>query len=1180
MVTLKASKNGRLKIDRARKSQGWTVDDFRWLESASDILGVSWQQSGYLAEGISEGTWKRFVSGKYAVNVSAFKAYCQILGLEWQEIIERKNYQDWGKSVDVEVFFGRTQELSLIQQWIIRDCCRSLTLLGMGGIGKTFLALKAARLIEDKFEFVIWRSLRNAPEINDLLADLIQFFSQQQNRNLPPRLDVKITLLLKYLQRSRCLLILDNVESVIYSGRYSVSQPRPQSWFVNSYSQLFYAIAQTQHQSCLLLTSREPVPELVALEGDKLPVRCLQLEGLAPNDARNMLREKGLILGSATDCNLLVARYEGNPLALKVAAATIQELFAGKIGDFFNASDPDPVIFNDISDLLQQQLARLNSLEQQIMYWLAVNRESISLLELQQDLVFKVPTSKLLLALTSLKKRSLIIQNASLFRQQTVILEYVTARLIEQITKEIQTKNIDIFNRVAIVKYQARDYLSKSQEIQILQPLVAKLVNIFSTPHNLIEQLNAIIDSLHTSGNSQAKIGYLTGNIINIFNSLKVNLSNYNFSGLTIWQANFQGVKLHNVNFANADLAKSTFTTTLGNVLSAAFSPDGKILATGDTDCQIRFWSVKTGQLLATGKGHNNWVRSIAFSPDGKTLISGSGDRTAKFWQVDNATCIKTCRGHESEIFSVAYSPDGRALASASGDNIVRIWDTATATCIGIYQGHTNSIRSVAFSPDGNFLASGSDDHTIRIWDLQNQKCQQSLTGHQGWIRSLAFSQDGQALASGSGDGTIKLWSLDLYECLVTYELHNGDVSAVAFSPDGVTLASGSRDCTVRLWNYHTHTCVRTIYGHTNQIFSLAFNPQGKTIVCVSLDRTVRIWDCRDGKCLKTWRGNTDWVSPVAYAADGSFFANITNETVNIWNNKGKCLRKLSGHRDYICSLAFHPQGKIIASSSRDNTIRLWDTSTGKCLCLISEHEDWVYVVAFSADGNLLASGSADQTLRLWDSKTGKPISKAMEHPDTIWSVAFSADGQTIATGNTDRQIRLWDVATAECRQTLNGHSDRVLSVAFSPITSPESILASGSIDGTVKLWNCQENKAILTLVGHQNWVFSVVFSPDGCTLASGSHDRTIRIWDVATGECKHICQGHEHLVASVAFSPCGRQIISGSQDQTLRIWDVATGKCLQILQAARLYEGTNITAVRGLTTVQKSTLKTLGAVD
>jgi WD40 repeat protein len=1210
MVTLKVSHRGLARIKQARKAIGWTVDDFRWLEEASKILGTSWQEGGYFADGISEGTWKRFLSGKYAINVDAFKAFCQVLGLKWQEIVDRQNYQDWGEEIDVSVFFGRSPEIDLLKKYILEDRCRLITVLGMGGIGKTSLSIKAAQLLDNKFEFVIWRSLRNTPSLDQIIADLIQFLSKQKPKDLPNSLEKKLSLLLQYLRSSRCLLILDNVESILQGGNDKAINSiigTYRSGYEN-YGNLFRAIAETQHQSCLILTSRESPPELPALEGDNLPVRCLKLKGLSNLEGQQLLSAKGSFCGTETEWQTLVERYGGNPLALKIVSSSIQDFFNGSVTDFLTVLQQDTFIFDDIYDLLQQQFARLTLLEQQIMYWLAINREPVSIQNLQYDLVIPVSSRVLFQSLVSLQKRSLIEKFDNFFSLQTVVMEYVTYELVVKITEEIITKKIDLFNKIALVKSQSKDFIRESQETQIIKPITDKLSSFLVTSEKIKTQMNEIIRSLHSTSNRSLKKGYLSGNIINILRYLHIDLSDFDFSGLTVWQANLQGLKLHNVNFANADLSRSIFTETLGNILAATFSPDGKILATCDTDCQIRLWEVATGKLLVICKGHTNWVRSIAFSPDGTTLASGGADRTVKFWQVNDGTCIKTCRGHENEIFSVTFSPDNQTLVSASGDNVLRLWDVLTGKCIKISIGHESCVRSVAFSPIppssplsrggsaldessdlkrlqgvGRILASGSDDRTVRLWDVATGECIQTLKGHEDCVRSVAFSPDGVTLASGSSDRTVRLWDVATGECFDTYKQHTAGVSAVAFSSDGVTLASGSGDCTVRLWNYHTGTCIRTIYGHANQIFSLAFSPEGRKIVCVSLDQTVRIWDCQNGKCLKTWQGSTDWVFPVAFNARGNLIASGSNDnTIRIWDwSNNLCLYTLSGHKDLVCAVAFHPlpSKEIVASASRDRTIRLWELKTGKCLRILQGHRDWVYAVAFSPDGSILASGSADKTAKLWDIETGNCLQTFLGHTDQVWSVAFSPDGNILATSNTDRRIRLWDIATGKLLHTLTGHNNRVKSVAFSPIL-PKSILASGSTDNAIALWDCQQGQLIQTLKGHDNWVFSVAFSPDGQTLASASHDQTVRIWNIQTGKCQHICEGHKHLVSSVSFHRNGKIVASGSQDQTVRLWDVETGTCLQVLQAARLYEGMNITGTKGLTLAQKVTLKILGAVE
>jgi WD40 repeat protein/transcriptional regulator with XRE-family HTH domain len=1190
MVALKVSDRAIAIIKQARKAKGWTVDDCRWLEEASRVLGISWEETGYLADGISEGTWKRFLSGKYAINVDAFKAFAQVLGLQWQEIVDRNNHQDWGEAIDVSVFFGRSAELNTLNKYIIEDRCRLITLLGMGGIGKTALSIKAIQSIENKFEFIIWRSLRNTPSLEKILADLIQFLSKQKQINLPDSLEQKISLLLQYLRSSRCLLMLDNVESILEGSNKSLNSLviKYRTGYEN-YDNLLKAIAQTQHQSCLILTSREPPPGFSVLEGENLPVRCLQLKGLSYTEGQKILSFKGSCSGSEREWQSLVDRYGGNPLALKIVSSAIQDFFNGSITEFIRVLQQDTFIFDDIRDLLQQQFERLTLLEQQIMYWLAVNREPVSIQDLQQDFVVKVPPGDLLKSLASLQKRSLIEKIDSFFSQQTVVMEYITHDLIIKITEEIITKKVNLIERIALAKSQNKDYLRESQETQIIKPIGESLINSIGTSQNVEKQMKAILESIHSSSNLSLKRGYLSGNIINILRQLEIDISGYDFSGLTVWQANLQGIKLHDVNFANADLSKSIFTETLGNILSATFSPDGKILATCDTDCQIRLWEVETGKLLVICKGHTNWVRSVSFSPDGQTLVSGGADRTVKFWQVSDGTCMKTCRGHDNEIFSVICSPIppspslirgvGEIVVSASGDNLLRIWDATTGECINTLIGHEGWVRSVAFSPDGKLLASGSDDRTIRIWDATTGECINTLIGHEGWVRSVAFSFDGKLLASGSGDSTVKLWDVNTGECLTTYTEHTSGVSAVAFSPDGVTLASGSGDRTVRLWNYHTNTCMRTIYGHANQIFSLAFSPDRQTIVCASLDRTVRIWDCQDGKCLKTWQGSTDWIFPVAFNSKGNLIASGSNDcTIRIWDwENNACIQILLGHYDLICSLAFHPHNQILASASRDRTIRLWNVTTGKCLKILQGHEDWVYSVAFSPNSRILASGSADTNAKLWDLETGKCLQTFSGHTNQVWSIAFSSDGKILATSDSDATIRLWNVANGKLLHTLTGHKNRVTSVAFNPHNS--NILASGSMDNTIALWDLKQGKLIKTLNGHDNWLFSLAFSPDGRILASASHDRTVRLWDAKIGECLHVCTGHEHLVSSIAFHPYGRIVASGSQDQTVRLWDVQTGQCDRILLAARLYEGMNIIGAKGLTAAQKATLKNLGAL-
>ncbi len=1077
---------------------------------------------------------------------------------------------DWGEVVNVPAFYGRAEELAQLRQWLVVDRCRLVTLLGMGGMGKTSLSIKLAEQTQDEFDCLIWRSLRNAPPLPDLLASLIRFLADHQGISLAEEVDARIAQLLDYLRTTRCLLILDNVETILRSGecagRYHEGY--------EGYGELLKRVGETSHQSTVLLTSREKPNEIALLAGETLPVRFLQLSGLQLAEGREIFKMRGSFQGTEAEWTTLIQHYAGNPLALNMLAPGIQELFDGDLSTFLEWVNRGSLVFDDIRDLLSRQFHRLSAPEKEVMYWLAINHELVPLAELREDLVTTASKQQLLKTLNSLWQRSLIERKDVSFTQQPVVMEYVIDQLVEQVCEEITGGELALFNCHALLKAPAKDYIRETQTRLIVQPIVDGLLTIFESKSRLQAHLTQLLGRLR----SQAEVGYAGGNLLNLLAQLQVDLTGYDFSNLTLWHAYLRGVNLHDVQFAHADLSKSVFTEILSITLSVAFSPDGLALATGDADGEIRLWRVADGQKQLTCRGHEDWVWSVAFSPDGQTLVSGSNDCSIKLWDLSSGECLRTLHGHGSRVWSVAFSPDGLTLASGSEDQTIKLWEARTGECLRTLQGHSSRVWSVAFSPDSLTLASGSIDRSVKLWQVSTGQCQTTLTGHTNWVRSVAFSPDGQTLASGSEDQTVKLWEVNSGHCRTTLQGHTNWIRSVAFSPDGQTLASGSNDSTVKLWQVDTGECLRTLQGHSSRVWSVAFSPDGQTLASGSDDSTVKLWEVSRGDCRRTLYGYTNWIRSVAFSPDGqTLLSGNSDHTVRLWQVRSGTYRTiLQGHHGQVWSVACSPDGHTLAGGS-DRTVKLWDLNSGECLQTLQGHTNWVRSVTFSSDGQTLASGSEDQAIRLWRVNSGECLQILQGHTNWVWSLAFSPDSQTLASSSSDQTVKLWDLRRGECCRTLHGHTSRIWSVAFSP---DGQTVASSDDDSSIKWWDVHTGRCLQTLQGHNSWVRSVAFSPDGQTLLSGSGDHTLKLWNLKRGVCLKTLRGHQHWVWSVAFCADGQHLASGSQDETIKIWKVETGACLKTLQADRPYERMNITGVTGLSETTLSTLRGLGAIE
>ncbi|MCC3527797.1 MAG: NACHT domain-containing protein [Microcoleus sp. PH2017_22_RUC_O_B] len=1077
-------------------------------------------------------------------------------------------YQDWGNIPMISYCYGRTQELATLKTWILQDKCPLILLLGQGGIGKTTLSIKLAKKIQNDFDYIIWRSLGASPPVEKILADAIKLFSNQQETTLPDALEDKISRLIHYLESSRCLIVLDNAESILQSGNH-IGQYREA---YQGYGDLLKRIAKSSHQSCLLITSREKPEAIDLIAKTTKTIRTLELDGLTVENAKNIFTEYGEFSGAEEDWELVVEYCAGNPFALEVIALVIQEAgLSGNLSEFVkNYLKLGKLKLDRITDLLERQFDRLSSSEQEIMYWLAIDWEPVSGVELKEDIISWQAKQELIQSLASLRRRSLIENTELGYTQLPVLREHVINRLIDKISQEIKTGQIELLNSYSLCKATSKDYIRETQVRQIITPLLERLLQELGGKRNVENKLKQIISNCQQE--SPKAPGYLGGNILNISIQLKTNLSNYDLSDLTIRQAYLDGVKLHQVNFAGSDLSKSVFSEPLGSILSVAFSSDGEFWATGDADKNIYIWRVADCQLITTCVGHTNWVRSVVFHPHQQILASASNDRTVRLWNIHTGECIAILEGHTNQVWSVAFSPDGNILASASDDCTVRLWDVNSPDRpLQILQ-HSYWVFKVAFKDGGKILATGSADRSVKLWDVDTGALLNNWQKIEYQVRSIDFSPDGETLATGTDDKLVILWDIKTGNCLKEFLGHDRRVWSVAFSPDGEILASGD-DRTVKLWNIETGNLLLSLPETDRRIRAIAFSPDGETLISGSDDQSIRLWDVRKGESLKTIYGYTQRVWSVAFSPDGKTLVSGSDDrTVKLWDIETKRCKILGIAQKRVQSVAFHPQGTKIASGGNDGRVQLWDIGIGNCFTFPEKHRDWICLVAFNAEGTKLISTGDDRMIKLWDVQQRRCL-QTYDYPYWIRSLAISPDGENIALGSDDKIVQILNLKTGETTN-LGEHEKGVYSVAWS---SDGKIIASGSDDLTIKLWDSNTHKCLQILKGHTDQIRSVVFSPNSKLLASGSDDCTIKLWDVESGVCLKTFTEHENRVRSVAFSPDGLMLASGSEDETIKLWNITTYSFIKTLKAERLYEGMNITGVTG---VQKTTLKILGAVE
>jgi WD40 repeat protein len=1127
------------------------------------VRNIGLQMWSLLTDSFGEKVTKLNLSG-------AFRRFLEQRDRQGEVTIEAElsNRIDWGEAIDASRFYGRSTELELLTNSMRLDRCRVMSICGIGGIGKTTLAVKTTQLVAEDFDRTVWISLRDAPPIAEMLHETVRRLVPNSSDNKRKGdVPAAIAILLRLLSQQRYLLIFDNFDSILTEDSTLDES--------NNYLELLKKVGETKHNSCLLLTTREKPAIIATLAGDTLPVRSISLAGLEASAAGAILGDKGL--KDRASCDRLVKKYGGHPLALKVVAATIQDLFAGDIDSFISEGASS---FYEWDRFLAPQFYLLTPLAQKLLYWLAIHRTSIDLQQLQTGIGTSATRGEIQAALLFLQSRSLIERQPKGFTLHPVVMEFATNLLLDKLCLEIVNKDYQLILDYPLMQATVAEYVRERQIRMILAPLSERLSKQLGSINLVREQLINLFDRLRER--DLHLTGYGIGNCINLCCYLQIDLTGIDLHQASIRQAYLADINLQAVNCREATFKDCRLAQTFGSMTCVAFSPNGELLATCDANGEIQIWQVADSRRILTLRGHDHWLWSIAFRPDGRYLVSGGQDRTARLWDMQTGSCIYTIAKDISVVSHVAFSPNGKFLVTCCEDSTVKLWDAGTGGYLNTLVGHERRVWSAAFHPDSQMLVTGSEDGTLKVWHLETGICQQTLTGHQNWIWKVVISPDGRTIASTSYDLTVRLWDVATGNCLRVLSGHQSCIIAADFSPDGRSIATGSDDGTIKLWDVETGTCQQTWEKHTRRVWSVAFHPSGEFLASAGDDYTIRLWRTKTGMCTQLWQGYSNHILGVAIDKSGTLLATAHEaQTIELWRLDGDSrvpVRSLSGHTNRVIGVAFHPDNIRLASSSCDGTIKLWDTNTGHCISTLHGHKSWIWSIAFSPNGSLLASGSYDHTTKLWDTNTGTCLhTLAGDCTGAVQQVKFSLDGRWLACCGYPHTINLWDPQTGTHWRQLVGHDYRVWSMVW--LTNER--LASGGEDGTICLWDIQTGSCLHSWLGHDCQVFCLDYDPTLGRLYSSDAQGNVKIWDLQTMNCLATIDAHDRRwLFSFCFSPDRDRLYTSSFDGKVKIWDLVTLACLVTLTLSRPYEGLQIGGATGLNDAEFSTLIALGATS